>query len=175
MFFGSWSDLGRVLVVGSLAYVALVALLRASGKRTLTKLNAFDLVVTVAFGSTLASVVLNKSVSLAEGVLAFALLVALQFAITWSSVRWHGFEKLVKAEPTLLLRNGRLLEGAMKRQRVTREEMLAVLRASGQRRIESVAAVILETDGSLSVIPIGSGSERVEAFDVLEGVNNRRA
>ena len=50
MFFESWSSLGRILAVGALAYMALVLLLRISGKRTLTKLNAFDLVVTVALG-----------------------------------------------------------------------------------------------------------------------------
>ena len=81
MFFDSWTGLGRVLLVGTLAYVALVLLLRISGKRTLTKLNAFDLVVTVALGSTLATVLLSKSVALAEGVVALALLVSLQYAI----------------------------------------------------------------------------------------------
>lgn len=53
MFFDGWSDLLRILVVGSLAYAGLVGFLRVSGKRTLAKMNAFDLVVTVALGSTL--------------------------------------------------------------------------------------------------------------------------
>ena len=48
MFFSSWQGLLRVLVVGALAYLLLVVLLRVSGKRTLAKMNAFDLVVTVA-------------------------------------------------------------------------------------------------------------------------------
>jgi hypothetical protein len=87
MLFDSWAGLGRVLLVGTLAYAALVLLLRVSGKRTLTKLNAFDLVVTVALGSTLATVLLSKSVALAEGVLALALLIGLQYAIAWLSVR----------------------------------------------------------------------------------------
>jgi hypothetical protein len=56
MFFESWSGLGRVLVVGVLAYGALVFVLRVSGKRTLSKMNAFDLIVTVALGSTIATV-----------------------------------------------------------------------------------------------------------------------
>jgi uncharacterized membrane protein YcaP (DUF421 family) len=70
-----------------LAYVVLVVFLRLSGLRTLSKLNAFDLVVTVALGSTLATVLLTKDVALADGALAFALLIALQFVVTWSSVR----------------------------------------------------------------------------------------
>ena len=69
MFFDSWAGLLRVLVVGTLAYAALVLLLRVTGKRTLSKMNAFDLIVTVALGSTLATVLLSKDVALAEGVL----------------------------------------------------------------------------------------------------------
>ena len=139
MFFGTWAALGRVLVIGPLAYVALVLLLRVSGKRTLTKLNAFDLVVTVSLGSTLASVLISKSVSLAEGVLALALLVALQFVITWTSVRSDRVQRLVKAEPTLLLHRGRFLDGAMRAQRVTHADLLPVLRASGNCAFTSSA------------------------------------
>jgi uncharacterized membrane protein YcaP (DUF421 family) len=70
MFFDSWTGMLRVVVVGTLAYAALVLLLRATGKRTLSKMNAFDLVVTVALGSTLATVLLSKDIALAEGVVA---------------------------------------------------------------------------------------------------------
>lgn len=152
MLFDSWSGLGRVLLVGSIAYAALVAILRISGKRTLTKLNAFDLVVTVALGSTLATVLLSKSVALAEGVLAMALLVFLQFAITWLSVRSPSFQNLVKSEPTLIMRQGTFLEGAMGAQRITREEVMAALRSNGVADAAQVAAVILETDGTIAVI-----------------------
>ncbi len=50
MFFNYWFGILRVLVIGTLAYIALVVLLRATSKRTLSKLNAFDPVVTVALG-----------------------------------------------------------------------------------------------------------------------------
>jgi uncharacterized membrane protein YcaP (DUF421 family) len=138
MFFDSWAGLGRVLVV--------------SGKRTLTKLNAFDLVVTVALGSTLATVLLSKSVALAEGVLAMALLVFLQFAITWLSVRSSRFQQVVKSEPTLIMHQGRFLDGAMRTQRITREEIMAALRSNGLADAADVAAVVLETDGTIAVI-----------------------
>lgn len=75
MWFDGWYGIARVLVIGSAAYVALIALLRISGKRTLSKLNAFDLVVTVALGSTLATILLSKDVALAEGIAAFVVLV----------------------------------------------------------------------------------------------------
>jgi uncharacterized membrane protein YcaP (DUF421 family) len=158
MLFDSWAGLGRVVLVGTLAYAALVLLLRISGKRTLTKLNAFDLVITVALGSTLATVLLSKSVALAEGVLALALLISLQYAIAWLSARSPRFQAFIKAEPTLLVHRGRFLGRAMRAQRITREEILAAVRASGTAEIAGIAAVVLETDGSISVITDADGA-----------------
>jgi uncharacterized membrane protein YcaP (DUF421 family) len=106
MYFEDWQGLVRVLVVGAAAYVALIFLLRISGKRTLSKMNAFDFVVTVALGSTLATVLLSKQVPLAEGVLALGLLIFLQFIITWLSVRSPAVSSLIKAEPRLLFFKG---------------------------------------------------------------------
>jgi uncharacterized membrane protein YcaP (DUF421 family) len=153
IFFDSWSGLFRVIVVGASAYVILIFMLRVSGKRTLSKMNAFDLVVTVALGSTLATVLLNDSVPLLEGVVALALLVYLQFAITWLSVRSGRFQTLVKSEPTLLVHDGRYLDDALRQQRVTRAEIDAALRASGKRDVGDIRSVVLETDGSITVVP----------------------
>ena len=166
MFFDSWSGLLRVLVVGTLAYVSLVLLLRASGKRTLAKLNAFDLIVTVALGSTLATVLLSKSVALVEGLLAFVLLAGLQYLVAWLSVRSPRFSDLVKSEPTLLFHRGRFLEGAMRAQRVTRAEVLAALRGSGAADPAEVTAVVLETDGSLSAVKQAPGGGASSLADV---------
>jgi uncharacterized membrane protein YcaP (DUF421 family) len=65
MWFDTWSDVLRVLAVGAAAYGALVPPLRVSGKRTLAKLNAFDWVVSVALGSTLATILLSSDVAAA--------------------------------------------------------------------------------------------------------------
>jgi hypothetical protein len=67
---------------------ALIAVLRWSGKRTLAKMNAFDLIVTVTLGSTLATILLSRDVALLEGLTALVLLVVLQLAASWLSVRF---------------------------------------------------------------------------------------
>ncbi len=152
MVFQGWSGIVRTVIVGTLAYVFLVFSLRVSGKRTLAKLNAFDLVITVAFGSTLASILLSEDVALAEGVTALVLLIGLQYTVTTLSVRSKGFARAVRSEPTLLLRDGEPLPDAMRRARVTRDELKTVVRTEGQRGLDSVSAVILESDGSFSVI-----------------------
>lgn len=165
MFFNDAFSLLRVVIVGTLAYLSLVLLLRVSGKRTLSKMNAFDLVVTVAIGSTLATVLLSKDVALADGVAAFTLLIGLQYVITWLSVRSRRVENLIKAEPSLLYFNGRFLE-AMKSERVTEAEVRAAVRSQGLSEMESVAAVVLETDGSLTVLR----NQDDQVFTSLKGI-----
>jgi uncharacterized membrane protein YcaP (DUF421 family) len=166
--FNNWSALLRVLVVGFLAYCILIFFLRISGKRTLSKMNAFDFVITVAIGSTLATVLLSKGVALVDGLMAFALLIFLQFAITWLSVRSNKFLRLIKAEPTLLYHQGNYLWSAMKMQRVNQVEILQAVRNQGIGSLENVQAVILETDGSFSVIQGSQGSNQ----SALSNVSN---
>lgn len=162
MFFNGWDSLLRILVVGVLAYLALVVFLRISGKRTLSKMNAFDLVVTVALGSTLATVLLAKDVALAEGTLAFALLIGLQFAVSWSSVRARWVRQLATGEPLMLLYRGDFLTTALRQARVTEDEVRAAIRSAGLDSLNKAHAVILETDGSFSVVqPGGNGSSLI--------------
>jgi uncharacterized membrane protein YcaP (DUF421 family) len=151
-FFSGWDGLGRVVVVGVAAYAVIVVMLRISGKRTLSKLNAFDLIVTVALGSTLASILTSKSVALVEGIVALGLLIALQFVVTWTSVRWKWFDTMIKSEPAVLLRRGECIAAVMRRERVAADEVLAAIRNSGGRDFTDAEAVILETDGSITAI-----------------------
>lgn len=152
MFFHTWAGLLRTVVVGVCAYAALILLLRVSGKRTLAKMNAFDLIVTVALGSTLATIILSKDIALAEGITAFALLISLQFVITWLSVRSQTVSDLMKSEPKLLLHKGEFLRQAMKHERVNEGEVLQAIRSQGISQTAEVEAVVLETDGSFSVM-----------------------
>ena len=148
------------MIVGILAYAGLILLLRLSGNRTLSKMNSFDLVVTVAFGSTLSTILVNKNVSLAEGLTALGLLVALQLVITWCSVRSSIISGIVKTRPTVLVLDGKMRHGALKRVRVTEDEVRAAVRKQGQGALDNIDAVILEYDGSLSVIPSSQAGNR---------------
>lgn len=151
VFFQGWADIARVAVTGTVAYVSLVLFLRISGKRTLAKLNAFDLVVTVALGSILAAIPLQAGVSVSEGLAAFIVLIGLQYVVTFISVRSQGFAQAVRSEPALLLKDGVFCDQAMLRERVTREEALSAIRSSGGREASDAESVVLESDGSISV------------------------
>lgn len=161
MWFDAWSDVFRTIVLGGAAYVTLIAVLRLFGKRTLSQLNAFDFVVTVALGSTLATILLSSEVSWAEGAAALALLAVLQFLVAWGTTRWRWLQSLVTSSPRLLLRDGVIDAAALRQARLTREQVHQAVRSTGSGDLGEIAAVVLETDGSLSVISrsrLGSGS-----------------
>ena len=166
MFFDTWYDLLRVVTAGAAAYLSLVVVLRVSGKRTSATMNAFDYVVTVAFGSTFATVLLSRDVSISEGVLALALLAALQFVVAWLAVRIRPVCSVVKSSPTVLLQHGNMLDDVLARERVTPGEVRQALRAEGVGAVEDAAAVVLETDGTFSVIQ----SSRLGSGTALQGV-----
>lgn len=151
IFFDNWLSLGRGLIIGVVTYAGLILFLRISGKRTLSKMNAFDLVATVALGSTFATALLAKDTSLVDGLFALALIIGLQFSVAWFSVRSERFRRWVQSEQTLLFW-GDFLESKLRQQRVVREEVLSAVRAQGILNLACVEAVVLEIDGSLSVV-----------------------
>jgi len=102
-FFTNWETLGRILFVGVLAYVALAISLRFAGKRILARMDSFDFVGNVALGSTLAAIVLTPTISLAEGLAAFVVLVGIPFLINLASARQPSIRTFLNSEPTMLM------------------------------------------------------------------------
>lgn len=153
MWFDSWPDVIRVLLAATAAFVTLVVVLRVSGKRTLAKLNAFDFVITVALGSTLATIALSSDVALADGAAALIALTGLQFVTALAASRIPALRSLITSPSTFLVRDGVLLPDAMKRHRVAVAEVRQAVRKAGMGDLSQVGAVVLETDGTLSVIP----------------------
>jgi uncharacterized membrane protein YcaP (DUF421 family) len=180
IFFNRWEGVARTLAVGVLAYAGLILMLRVSGKRTLSKMNAFDFIVTVALGSTLATILLSKDVALVEGLTAFALLIFLQYVITWLSVRSEHVAKAVKAEPALLYFHDDFLDATLRRERVTRGEVRAAVREQGIATMNKVHAVVLETDGSMTVLQKNnpdtesSSLQDVKGFEVIQLLHLQR-
>jgi uncharacterized membrane protein YcaP (DUF421 family) len=152
VFFSSWDSLLRIVVVGLAVYFSMLLVIRVSGKRTLAKLNAFDLVVTVAMGSVLATSLLSRDVRIIDGVLATLVLALAQLVVSLLSRRSPRMRDLLQSQPALLYFRGRYLEDALRRERFTKEDLRAAARQQGAGSMASVGAIVLETDGSLSVL-----------------------
>lgn len=152
VFFNSWDSVLRVFITVLFSYPGLVILLRLYGKRSLSKLNMFDFIITVALGSTFASVMILQNVTIFDGLVMFTLLLTAQAIITWASLHWAWVDRLIKAEPSLLFRDGKFLEDDMRAVRVTKSEIFAEIRQNGIVCLDDVYAVVLETNGTMSVL-----------------------
>lgn len=151
-FFNNWHELGRGATLAILAYTGFIVFLRISGPRTLAKMNVFDFVFVVALGSILSHVIMDPRTSLLKGLAAVATLILLQFIISCITRVSSPLEKFINGEPILLFFKGKFLESPMRRERVTEEEIRAAIRAKGLGPVEAVHAVVLETDGTFSVV-----------------------
>lgn len=154
----SWESVLRTAIISVFAYVGLLLMLRLAGNRPLTQLSAFDFIVNVAIGSTLATVMLDKDVALTDGLLTFAMLIVLQLSISYLSQRSLKFNKAVKTGAVLLFHNGEFLEKEVDKHLLTKDELLQAIRSQGIGSLDQVKAVILETNGRFSVIKNDSQS-----------------
>jgi uncharacterized membrane protein YcaP (DUF421 family) len=168
IFFDGWTGVASSFLLAALGYVALLLLIRFSGKRTIAKMNVFDFIIVVALGSTLGNTALSSSIVLLEGIAAFLALIGLQFAFSVLTMRSERLNQLINGEPALLARGGTLLRGAMRKERVTEEEALAALRAAGVADVAEVEALVLETDGTFSVIRRHEEARYTSLADVSE-------
>lgn len=175
LFFNNWDSLLRTFLIAIMAYIALILMLRVSGKRTLSQMKEFDFIVTVALGSTLATVLLNKSVSLSDGVFALFLLIFLQYFLAWTSLRSKSFSKLISSEPTLIFYRGNFLWEALKQERVTEAEVRSILRSQGVTSISEVDAVVMESNGQFTVVKSGDLSDKDSPLSNVKQIGNPRS
>ena len=166
MFFNGWHGIVEVLVLGVIGYAALIMMLRVARKRTLAQMNVFDFVFVVMMGEILAMTIMSDEIPLAKGLTALALLITLQGLLSWLTTKSTTVEHVINGEPTLLLHRGRFLHDAMRGQRVTEAEVLAAAREEGIADLGEVEAVVLETNGSFSVIHTGRPAHASTLRDV---------
>lgn len=150
-YFESWYNVERSVTLSVVGFAALFIMLRVSGKRTLSKLNVFDFVFVVAVGSVFASMIISKDTTLIEGIAALATLIGIQMGLSHLAARYPRLERIINGEPTLVLSRGEFIPDAMRKERITEEEVRGAIRAEGVTRVEDVDAVTMENDGTLTV------------------------
>ena len=163
----AWLDVVmRGLVLTTLGMIWVVLLVRINGLRSFSKMTNFDFVMTVAMGSLLAGA--GQSTNWLAFFQALVTMGAL-FFIQYSSAKLRKsskkFESLMQNPPVVLMRDGEILEEALKVTRVAKSDLIAKLREANVLEFSKVRAVILETTGDISVLHGETCSE-----NILEGV-----
>lgn len=168
-----YNNLQTVFVTGAkgfLMYVILIAMLRITGKRSLSKFNIFDFVITIAIGSVFASTMTSNDVKLAQASTAMIVLLAGQYIMSKLALKYDKFESIIKSDPALLFYNGSYIKETMKNERVTKREILQAARTNGASSLDDVWAVILETDGTMSVIKKSSDGKDIYNNELFDSV-----
>lgn len=143
---------GKTLVV----YLFLILGLRLIGKRELGQMNVYDLILIVILGNAVQNAMMNNDNSLVGGLIAAATLLIVNRLFNMLLVRSKKIERAMVGEPVLILSSGSPLEPTMRREGVTHEQLMAALREHGLSSPEQAHIAVLETDGSISVVPVDS-------------------
>jgi len=149
-------------------YLAMVVLVRVLGQRMLSAMSTFDLAAVIAFGAVIGRTALGEIPHLAGGLLALITLVALQALVGALRALKIG-ARVVSARPRLLMAGGRIAWDQLRRSHVTVSELQSRLRIAGIHSYGEVAAVILEPNGTISVLRRGQPIEPDLLRDVVGG------
>ncbi len=148
---GAASTILRSLVV----YLAILAALRAAGKRHVGQLSIVDFVLVLLVSNAVQNAMVGSDTSLAGGLVAAFTLIAVNLVLTRFVLKHERFGSFLEGEPTLLVRNGQVLEGHLQLEGIRRAELEAAIREHGLADEKDCRLVIQEIDGSISVVPFG--------------------
>ncbi len=150
--FGDGEELLEVAVRAIIMYIFAVTLLRMFGKRTTMTTAGFDLIVTVALGSVLASTIVSTSRPIVHGMLGILALVAMQWLVSMGVSRSTTVERVAVSPARMLLRDGQILRSNLLDERLSVEQLEQSIRQSGNGDRDDLRAAILESNGNVSVI-----------------------
>lgn len=156
----SWIQAGLVALSTVCIYVAIIAVIRVNGLRSFSKMSSFDQATTIAVGTIFGSVAIT-SASLSNGAIALVVTFAMQKLIARNRAS-EGLRRVVDNQPRLLMVDGQFLAAGLKSARVTRHDVVSVLRQQGVTSLDRVAAVVLETTGDMAVIQSVEGVASVD-------------
>jgi uncharacterized membrane protein YcaP (DUF421 family) len=126
---------------------------RIIGRRELGSLEPFDLILLVVIGDLVQQGVTQDDYSVTGAFIVLATLALLTVATSYVHVRFRPLRRVLEGEPVVLIENGRPIERNLRRERLTIEELAESARLQQVESLEDVRLAVLETNGSISVIP----------------------
>ncbi len=139
---------------GIATYLFVWLIIRIAGKKTLSKATTFDLVLLLIMSETLQSALNQNDNSLTNSFLIIVTLVSLDILVSWVTFRFPVLESVINSRALIIIDNGRILHGNMRRERITLEDILSAARETqGLESLEQIKFAILETNGQIAIIP----------------------
>lgn len=160
-FLGSvnWEDvltlqqpLAETLVRGTLVYLALFALLRLVLNRQSGNIGVTDVLVVVLIADAAQNAMAADYKSVPDGILLVSVILFWDYVLDWAGFRFPAIGRFIHPPPLPLVVNGRLQHRNMRRELITRDELMTQLRTQGIESVESVKKACMEGNGSISVV-----------------------
>jgi uncharacterized membrane protein YcaP (DUF421 family) len=145
-----WSIVLRTLIV----YAAILLGLRLAGKREIGQMAPFDLVVILLIANAVQNAMVGPDTSVTGGLIAAAVLIVANYGVAQARERVPLFRRAVEGTPTLLIHNGEFVRENLRRENVEVDEVMMSLREHGVADVSEVKLAVLETDGSISIVPL---------------------
>jgi uncharacterized membrane protein YcaP (DUF421 family) len=150
------TPLWNIAVRSLLVYLAVFVGLRLMGKRELGQMTVFDLVVVLLIANAVQNAMVGADFSVQGGILAAFILLAVNRIIAMLRLHRGAWGRLIEGKPTLLVKDGKVLRSALRKEELDRADVEMAAREHGIRSIEEVQMAVLETDGSISIVPMST-------------------
>src|SRR6195952_4182578 len=164
------APLGEKLLRPVIVYLVLVLLLRIFGKRELAQLNPFDLVVLLSLSNTVQNAIIGDDNSITGGILGAFALLATNWILMRILFKAPKVTELIEGTQTVLIKDGKVDEKAMKHETLTHEELISVLNKNGFNRPEDIKLCVLEPNGTFYVEGITPNEEEVHSVELMDAV-----
>ncbi len=139
-----------IVIRSIFTFVLLWFVLRVSGKRQVTQLSAFELILLVTLGDLISQTVLQEDFSLTGGFLAVGTFTVLSILLSWIGWRFPRTRPVLDGEPTVLLKDGNVDQAVLRYERMPLDDVLVAAREHSVRDLAEVDLVVLEPDGTFS-------------------------
>lgn len=141
-----------IVLRAAVIFVFLFVIMRVSGRRELSSMEPFDLIILVVIGDLVQQAVTQQDFSVTGAFLAAGTMALIAVAFSWLSFRFPALRPVLDGRPIVLVEDGNPIERNMRRERITIEELAAQARLQQIESIEQVRLAVLETGGSISFI-----------------------
>jgi uncharacterized membrane protein YcaP (DUF421 family) len=153
------STLPEIVARTAIVYLFLVVVLRISGKRQVGQLSILELIVILIISDAVQNSMVGENTTIWGGLVAVATLLTLDLALSRVAERSRRVRRAVEGEPSLLVRDGKLLDRALRDEGISADDVRVAIRHNGLEHVSDVRLAVLETDGSISIVPMRSADQ----------------
>lgn len=147
------TPLWQIVIRAVVVYFGVFAGFRVMGKREIGQMTVFDLVLILLIANAVQNAMVGPDASVQGGLVAAGALLLTNRLVSEVRLANPRVERLFEGQPTVLVEHGKLMMGALRKQGLAEEDLTMAMREHGIENVADVDLAVLETDGSISIVP----------------------